>query len=264
MKRKKGSGRFIYAVAVILLFAGLFLLWKKTNFNFISSFTGSVQKKVSGFLFYTGDTLSSFKYISSAKKSVKILSEKNMQLEAGNQILKAENEKFKRTALLKSGRDFKSSVICSASVIGSNDDGFIYFYIIDRGASDGISEGDGVITYEGVVGRVFKVNADTSTIQLITDVKSAVSARDERSRVTGILSGESYNRCSINYIPREEDVKEGDIIVTSGLGKSFPEGMKIGTVIEANKKVDSLSMLVRVKPYVNMMNVEEVLLVRKK
>ena len=264
MKRKKSTDRVVYIVVIILLAIGLFFLWNKTTLGFLSSFAGSVQKKASAFIFYTGDTFSSFKYITSAKKGVKVLSEKNMQLESENQVLKAENEKLKRTVTLKSIRDFKSSVICYASVIGANDDGFIYYYTLDHGSDDGISEGDGVVTYEGVVGRVYKVSGSTCMVQLLTDLKSAVSVRDERSRVTGILSGESYNRCSMNYIPKEEDIKEGDTVVASGLGKSFPEGLKIGTITEVNKKVDSLSMIVKVKPAVNMMTVEEVLVVRKR
>lgn len=264
MKRQKATDRIIYAAAVILLLIGIFFTWKKTRFNFMSSFAGGVQKKVSGLIFHAGDTVSSFKYISSAKKDLSALSGKNMLLESENKVILAENEKLKRAVSLKSLRDFRSSVICYASVIGSNDDGFICFYVIDRGSEDGLSEGDGVITYEGAVGRVFKVSQSTSTVQLITDVKSSVSARDERSRVTGILAGVSYNECDINYIPKEEDVKEGDIIVTSGLGKSFPEGVRIGAVTEVNKKVDSLSMVVKVKPAVNLMKVEEVLVVRKR
>lgn len=264
MKRKKTTDRAVYAVVIVLLGLGIFLLWNKTTFGFLSSFAGSVQKKVSSFLFYTGDTFGSFKYIASAKKGVKVLSEKNMLLESENHALKAENEKLKRAAILKSAREFKSSVICYASVIGANDDGFIYYYTIDRGSDDGISEGDGVVTYEGAVGRVYKVSASTCLVQLLTDIKSAISVRDERSRVAGILSGESYNRCSMNYIPKEEDVKEGDSVVASGLGKSFPEGIRIGTVTDVNKKVDTLSMTVKVKPAVNMMTVEEVMVVRKR
>lgn len=264
MKKSKANDRFIYVVAAILLLIGVFFIWKKINFNFISSFAGGFQKKASGAVFYTDNKLSSLKNVYYGEKGIKFLSEKNMILENENQVLKAENDKLKRTVILKSNHDFKSSVICYAYVIGANDDGYIYFYTIDRGAQDGVSEGDGVITYEGAVGRVFKVLDTTSVIQLITDAKSAVSARDSRSRVTGILSGVSYDKCSINYIPKEEDVKEGDMIVTSGLGKSFPEGVKIGVVTDANKKVDSLSMVVKVKPVVNMMNVEEVIIIRKR
>jgi rod shape-determining protein MreC len=264
MNRKKGPNRFIYLVAVILLLIGLFFTWKKTRFNFITTFAGGIQKKISGFVFSTGEAIGSIKNNSAVKKDMKTETEKNMQLDAENQVLKAENEKLKKAVMLKSGRDFKSSIICYASVIGSNDDGFIYFYVIDRGAEDGISEGDGVITYEGAVGRIYKVTGSTATVQLLTDVKSAVSARDSRSRVTGILAGVSYDQCSVNYIPKEEDINVGDTMVTSGLGKSFPEGVKIGTVTEVNKKVDSLAMVVRVKPAVNMMVVEEVLVVRKR
>jgi rod shape-determining protein MreC len=262
MTKRKGSGRFIYSAAVVLLVAALFFVWNQTRFNFAFSAVSKVQKKTTSSLFHTPDA--SGRPAGSSNKELNIVNDKNMLLESENQTLKSENEKLKRLITLKSGKDFRQSVVCLASVIGANDDGFIYFYTIDRGTDDGISEGDGVITMEGAVGRVYKVSNSTAMVQLITDAKSSVSSRDERSRVTGILSGINQNRCSINYIPKEEDVKEGDSIITSGLGKSFPEGVKIGKVVEANKKVDGLSMIVKVKPFVDFMSVEEVIIVRKK
>ena len=264
MKRTKVSKNIIYLVAVILLFVGLFLLLKKSTLHSLSTAVKSGQKNVAAIAFSAGDKVKSLKYTPSEKKEIKTLIDDNMLLETDIKIIKAENEKLKRTATLRSYHDFRGSVICYASVIGANDDGYIAYYIIDHGSKDGISDGDGVITHEGAVGRVFNMTDTTAMVQLITDAKSAVSVRNERSRVSGVLSGVNYNKCSINFIPREEDMTEGDLIVTSGLGRSFPEGVNIGTITDVNKKVDSLSMVVKVIPSVNMMKVEEVLVVRKR
>ncbi len=263
MKKRKANNKNLYTAAAIIITLAAVLLISKSG-GFLPGLFSSIQKSVASYAFYVNDTFRSIKYVTSAKKGIQILSEKNMLLESENHTLKAENEKIKRASVLKSMRDFRSSVVCFASVIGANDDGMLAYYTIDRGSADGAGEGDGVITQAGVVGRLVKVNSDTSMVQLITDSKSSVSARGERSRVVGILSGESYNRCALNYVPKEEDIKEGDVIITSGLGKSFPEGIKIGQVTEATKKTDGLSMIIKVKPFVNMMSVEEVIVVKKK
>ncbi len=80
----------------------------------------------------------------------------------------------------------------------------------------------------------------------------------------GILTGKGYRECSLDFVPKEEDIKEGDLIVTSGLGKSFPEGMKIGEVTKVDKKVDGLSMKVKVRPLAEVFEVEEVIVLKKK
>jgi rod shape-determining protein MreC len=101
-------------------------------------------------------------------------------------------------------------------------------------------------------------------VQLLTDVKSSISARVERSGVAGILIGAGNNICELKYVPKEEDVQLGDVILTSELGASFPAGIKIGEVTAVDKKSNNLSLVVRIKPYVNTNTVREVLVVRKK
>jgi rod shape-determining protein MreC len=265
MKRKnKPNLILIYAVAAVILLPGIFILWKKTGFGFLTSAAGAAQKKVSSFFAYTGGTFSADPGLTQGKKGIRILAQRNLELNTENSVLKAENEKLKKSAVLRQFKDFKSSVICQAYVIGANDDGFIYYYTIDRGGEDSVSEGDGVVAEAGVVGRIVKVSPQSSLVQLLTDAKSNISAKDERSRVTGILAGESFSECSINYVPKDEDVAEGDTIVTSGLGKSFPEGIKIGKVIKADKKVEGLSMDIKVKPFADIFSVEEVLVIKKR
>jgi rod shape-determining protein MreC len=100
-------------------------------------------------------------------------------------------------------------------------------------------------------------------VQLLIDADSRISVRVERSKVVGILIGKGYNLCELDYVPKEEDIIEGDVLVTSGLGKSFPEGIRVGKVIKVDKKTDGLSMTVKVKPYVSVFNIQEVMVVSK-
>jgi rod shape-determining protein MreC len=69
--------------------------------------------------------------------------------------------------------------------------------------------------------------------------------------------------CELLYVAKEEDFIIGDVLVASGLGKSFPEGVKIGTVVQVNNKTDGLSMEIKVKPFVDVFKVQEVIVVGK-
>ena len=265
MKRKNRPNLIlIYAVAAVILLPGIFILWKKTGFSFLSSSVGSAQKKVSSFISYTGGTFEPGAGYVQGKNGIRILAARNLELNNENSALKAENAALARSSVLRQYRDFKSSIVCQARVIGANDDGFINYYTIDRGSDDYVGEGDGVVTKDGVVCMIVKVSHHTRMVQLLTAVKSSISARDERSRVAGILSGESCSACSISFVLKDEDIKEGDVIVTSGLGKSFPEGMRLGTVKKIDKNVSGISMAITIKPFVDTFEVEEVLVVKKR
>jgi rod shape-determining protein MreC len=264
MKKRKTPSKAVYTAAAIILVLAAVLLVNRCSSGAFFKMTGPAQKSAASGALDAGDTFRSFQSIFSVKSGIKALKGQNAVLENENLVLTAENEKLKRNITLKSYRELRNSVVCQASVIGANDDGMLNYMVIDHGSNDGVSEGDGVINQDGVVGRVIKASQESSMIQLVTDTKSFISARVLRSRLVGILSGESYNRCLLNYIPKEEDIKEGDVIVTSGLGKSFPEGVRLGQVLEVNKKAEGLSMMIRVKPFVNTLAVEEVLVVKKR
>ena len=252
-----------YAVTALIVIFFLLILSKKINFNFLASGFSRLQDSVVKYVYYTGDTFRSIKYVSSARKGIDILSERNLALGLENQALYAENERLKKLLQIKTENTFKHAVKCYASVIGAGEDGFVEYYLIDKGSGSGVAEGDGVVAETGVLGRVITVMPDSSRVQLLTDAKSSISSRIDRNRVVGILVGRGLNACELDYVPKEQDIVEGDVLVTSGLGKSFPEGMKIGRVMSVDKKSGGLSMLVKVRPYVDIYSTQEVIVVSR-
>ena len=117
-------------------------------------------------------------------------------------------------------------------VIARDDSPYVQAITIDHGALDGIKQDAVVITHEGLVGLVEKVDPTSSKIRLINDLNSAVSVRlQSESRTTGVLRGQSQgNLMVIAYIPQTEDVSAGDVVLTSGLGGIYPEGLVVGKV----------------------------------
>lgn len=118
-----------------------------------------------------------------------------------------------------------------ANVIGVHD-GYIKSITIDLGHLDGIEKNDPVIGFQGLVGKVSTVYANTSDVEIILNISSNVSVINSRTRVAGIMRGDGKGRLYVDYYDRLDDVREGDVFVTSGLGMLFPKGVRVGKVSE--------------------------------
>ncbi len=99
---------------------------------------------------------------------------------------------------------------------------------IDKGSADGISQGMGVMSSNGLYGQVETVTPSTSTVRLINDANSSVAAMVQGTRATGILSGSYDGTLTLDYISVDEAVGVGDYIISSGEGGVYPQGILIG------------------------------------
>jgi rod shape-determining protein MreC len=122
-----------------------------------------------------------------------------------------------------------------------------------------------VITELGLVGKVVSVTPHSAKVLLITDPDSAVGGRVQRSRDVGIVEGsiEQANMVQMVNIPREADIKEGDLIISSGLGGVFPAGLIIGKVENIKDEEYSFFRRASIKPAVNFNRLEEVLVIKQ-
>lgn len=142
---------------------------------------------------------------------------------------------------------------------------------IDKGSRQGVAKDMAVISPTGVVGRVIFVGPSAAQVQLLLDQQSGVGARIERSRVTGVVSGQvsrqsatpdaSVGDLVMKFVPALADVVEGDIVVTSGLEGMFPPGLVIGRV-RSVERGSGLFKEVRVSASADFDRLEEVLVVR--
>ena len=134
---------------------------------------------------------------------------------------------------------------------------------IDRGEGT-VRRGMPVLTPEGVVGRVNRVAGKTSDVLLLVDPRSALDVIVPRTGGRGILrgkSGENGYRCSIEYLARGEPVKEGDAVVTSGVGGAFPRNLAVGHVTRIIPGAVGLYQDVEVTPDVDFARLTDVLVV---
>jgi rod shape-determining protein MreC len=100
---------------------------------------------------------------------------------------------------------------------------------IDRGTLDGIKRDMPVVTTAGIVGRIINVGPNYAQVQVITDSNAGVGVMIQRTRAMGVLKGLNSARCEIKNIPANEEVQEGEIVVTSGLDRIYPKGLVVGT-----------------------------------
>jgi len=202
-----------------------------------------------------------------------------MHVRAENETLTRENARLRaelgdvRRVAAESGRyqrllglrDLTPAETVAARVISI--DASPYFRVarieIDRGEGV-VRRGMPVLTPDGVVGRINRVSGSTSDIMLLVDPRSAIDVFIPRTGGRGILRGkpgENGYRCSIEYLVRGEQAREGDKVVTSGLGGAFPRDLMVERVSKVIPGTVGLYQEVEVTPDVDFARLSEMLVV---
>jgi rod shape-determining protein MreC len=154
----------------------------------------------------------------------------------------------------------------AASVTGQNRKSLHQTVMINKGSAHGIKTGMPVVSERGVVGRIIETSWHVSRVLLLIDVSSNVDSIVQGGRGQGILQGDGNNRCFLKYVPKLEEVRLGDAVITSGVCGVFPKSWLLGTVSRVSKGESGLFQTVEVSPSVNFAKLEEVLVLtfRKK
>lgn len=130
---------------------------------------------------------------------------------------------------------------------------------LDRGSDGGVGRNMAVVTTEGVVGRILRVWAGHSDVLLITDTRSGVDCLIQRTRERGTLEGVGTGSCRLKYLMRTADIRDGDVVITSGFDGIYPRGVVVGVVRSAQARSAGVFQEVDVLPAVDLTRVEEVL-----
>ncbi len=150
--------------------------------------------------------------------------EKMMQLAA----YKQENARLRSLLSSPLRSDMRKMV---AEIISVDSDPYTHQVVINRGASDGVYEGQPVLDEQGIVGQILHVGTTSSRMILITDVTHGVPVRIRRNGVRLIASGTGrIEQLTHNYVPHNTDIRTDDLLVTSGLGGKYPEGYPVAKV----------------------------------
>ena len=190
------------------------------------------------------------------------------ELQAENDELRSRNaelEEAEQTATRLQGLlDLQSSYnlqSTAAHIISGSSDSWSSTVTIDKGTSSGLSVGMPVTSSSGVIGQIVECGATSSTVLLVTDESSSVSAMVQSSRAQGMLDGSAAGEVRLDMIRTDQTVEVGDIVVTSGLGGVFPKGLPLGKVTSVEKNPGSMYYTIVVEPYAHTENAEEVLVI---
>lgn len=201
-----------------------------------------------------------------AKDSSKEQQSKVKQLEAENERLKSENKKYKKELDIEDISEFEP---ISSTVLSRNPDQWMNTLVINQGAKDGIKNNMAVMTSEGLVGRISKVNQFSSQVDLISTNTRAnrlsVNIQHEDENVFGLIDHyDSKNEeLIITDINNKDSVKKGDKVVTSGLADQLPSSIYIGEVSKVENDEYGLSKEVRVKTAANLSDLNHVYVAKR-
>jgi rod shape-determining protein MreC len=174
-----------------------------------------------------------------------------------NQLQSKAAEADRLAGLLNFRQAHQNVPMLGARVIGTSADTASQTIYIDRGERDGIRRNMGVITPDGVVGKVIESYRDTSQVLLLTDKDSGVGAMLVDSRIQSPVGGAGEPLLAMKYVPNDDAVNLGDHVVTSGMDRIFPRDLPVGTVSQI--KDGNPFKQIRIRPAANLERLEEVI-----
>jgi rod shape-determining protein MreC len=183
------------------------------------------------------------------------------QLDA--EAVAAENEELRGALRFRQDGGITGYEQVTARVIGRSPTVWYSQVTLDKGSSEGIRPDDPVVTGDGLVGRIADTTSGTSTVSLITDHRSAVSARVLEDGPLGVVKPEvgDPDDLLLDFIQEDQEVDRGQRLVTAGsqaseLESLFPYGIPIGEVTSAEIQAQDSYQRVHVKPYADLRDFE--------
>lgn len=142
--------------------------------------------------------------------------------------------------------------------------GILETVTISRGYLTGGAPGTPLATHLGLVGRVLRASAHTASVLLLTDPGSRIAVLSQDARAPGILTGRGPRHpMEVRFVARNSGVREGELLVTSGLDGAYPKGIPVARVVSVAPSDYSQFLSVLAVPLVDVERLEEVLLLER-
>ncbi|MGL5086217.1 MAG: rod shape-determining protein MreC [Clostridium sp.] len=263
------------AVTIIVLsvaFLGIIIFTIKSDQkDVVSGGAGSIVTPLQKIVYGANNKLKGFVdfllNFSEVKSENKELTSENIKLE--NKLLeynkfKDENERLREALKLTESKNNYTYLGCN--IIGYSGGNFLDGYIIDKGEKDGLVKDMVVISNKGLVGQVISTGSNWATVESLISPNIAVSIMVDSTRdSTGILKGykdkKNNNIVKVENIPLDSKIKEGDVILTSGLGMIYPKEIRIGEVKSVETDNVKVMKSAIVEPYVDFNKLEELFVI---
>lgn len=268
-KSNKKKIIFIVVVFIIAIVISSFLFTNSSN-KVVSSIANTIvfpfKKLGSIFSSFGNGIANSFsdnnKLISENENLKKEIEElKYRELET-KKILN-ENESLKRMLSIK--ESYQHFKLIFGNIILREHDNWSKVFTINIGEESGVKLNQAVISNNGLVGYISKVNTNTSVVTTILDPTTAVSVNigtiNEPAILKGDISLKEQNKLKLEYIQIDTTISIGDMIYTSGLGNNYPSTIPVGKVIEVKGNKNDMNRIAIVEPIVNIASLKEVAII---
>ena len=251
---ERWSNPNMLSIVIILIISFTILNWTPIGGR-AESFVLKILTPVASL---SGSTYQAMAEIIPEKESVKSLKEMNAALREEVIDLNAEiitlrehkNLNSARATIPDSPRLMKGDVIFQEMVSGHSQ------VIVNVGSNQAVQTGQPVVDKLGLLaGLVVSVENRTSRIQLINDVKTNIPAISEYSRTQGLLTQDS-NFHALKYVPKTEQIREKEILLTSALGGQFPYGIIIGTVTRVTNSKSNIMLEITIEIMADLDNLD--------
>ncbi len=175
--------------------------------------------------------------------------------------LEAENARLRK--MLKAPLNKQARDPIAGDVVARDPRGWMRSMTLNVGSAEGVEPGMAVTDGVNLVGLVDKVESRRSQVRLFTDAKSVVAARVRLTRGSGVAVGTGLDRLEMRYLDPDSGVRRGDWVVTSGLDRTYPPGLKLGWVSEVTQPSGQNTLTAVVQPAMNIHQLQNVLVLRR-
>ncbi len=251
-------GSRIFSLAMALLTVALLIFFSSQGA--LGPFQGIVSAPLNLIQSVIGGTSRSVSNLFGDAAEFRRLRQRNQDLEEALAIYQSElaelREKgrdYDRLAALleydRFGPEDRQYVTCD--VIGGDTSGLVQAIWIDCGRRDGVNLLDPVVTELGMVGRVTQLSATGAEVLLVIDPASRVNARLQSSREDGVVLGQFTGDLVLSFIDLTATIKEGDFVITNGLGQTAPADLIMGQVLSVGLAENELYQEARVRSLID-------------
>jgi len=165
---------------------------------------------------------------------------------------------------LQAAAQMLQTEVVAAEIINVSNDPGARRVLINRGAHDGVEQGDAVLDAHGIMGQVVEVLPFTSWVLLVIDSRHGIPVQVNRNGERSIARGSRVGSdLELEFVPDTADIIVGDLLVSSGLGQRFPKGYPVAEVVEVRHDPGQPFAIIRARPLAQVDRTRHVMLVRE-
>ena len=272
-RKKKNNRGFIATVSILLITIAVSSQTKQLNEKG-SDIANTVFSPVEKVTYSVSSAIKEQVERSFGSKETRAAVEK---LEEENKALEIENAKLNRVIAQKDFLESEKNALESseneymkANVVNTDSNSMTQNFTIDKGKNDGIEVNDIILQavgdsnyYTGLVGKVTEVYQTTARVETINSKSNDVSFVNSKSGDYGVIDRFTQKTIQGYMLDVDSEVENKDVLLTSGLGGVYPEGIYIGTVSNVTMSQDALKKNITLNSPVDFSHLYRVLILKK-